>query len=447
MVPYSRVIAGPWLVRVMYRSYQFGKSRLTIEFGDITSAKSQVIVSSDDYYITMGGGVSAAILHAGGQEIMIDAAKKVPAKLGDVIVTTAGRLQAQYVFHAITIELYEDRGRTPAKQIVRDTVSRCFDLLDALDLNSIALPAIGAGVAGFSYSDVAVEMAEVVATRLAQTPRSMEVTVFLFDRFGRMQPIDFIQFFEEFARRVPDIAAHELTGPAISAAPPSIPVDKPTEPIARQQELRLKLNELSEERTSLEEQLARLTGQDTDEANRSRMRLLQIADERIRVLSNLQHSQAEPITVFISYCHEDQDLREELEKHLTILRRQGVIKIWHDRRITAGTEWRGAIDENLMSAALILLLISPDFIASDYCYDLEMDRALRRHESRQARVVPVILRQVMWDKTPFAKLQALPTDGKAVKAWDSLDAALDNVARGIRAAVESMVAKSEAQTT
>lgn len=427
------------------RSYQFGKSRLTIEFGDITSAKSQVIVSSDDYYISMGGGVSAAILHAGGQEIMIDAAKKVPAKLGDVIVTTAGRLQAQYVFHAITLERSADRGRTPAKQIVRDTVSRCFDLLDALGLNSIALPAIGAGIAGFSYADVAVEMAEVVATRLAHTGTPLEVTLFLFDRFGRMQPIDFIQFFEEFARRVPEIAAHEVPEPAISTAPSPIQVDKPTEPIARQQELRLKLNELTEERTRLEEHLARAAGQDTDETNRSRLRLLQIADERIRVLSSLQHAQAEPITVFISYSHKDQDLREELEKHLMILRRQGVIQTWHDRKITAGTEWQGAIDDNLMSAGLILLLISPDFMASDYCYDLEMERALRRHESRQARVVPVILRQVMWDKAPFAKLQALPTDGKAVKTWDSLDAALDNVARGIRATVESMVAKSEAQ--
>ena len=95
-----------------------------------------------------------------------------------------------------------------------------------------------------------------------------------------------------------------------------------------------------------------------------------------------------------------------------------------------------------MSAGLVLLLISPDFMASDYCYDVEMVQALLRHESRQARVVPIILRQVMWDKSPFAKLQALPTDGKPVKAWENLDAALDNVARGIRAAVESMIVKS-----
>jgi O-acetyl-ADP-ribose deacetylase (regulator of RNase III) len=102
---------------VSARSYTFEKSRINIVFGDITSSTAQVIVSSDDYYITMGGGVSGAILRAGGQEIMIDAAKKVPAKLGDVVVTTAGRLKAQYVFHAITIEQHSD-GMEPAK-IVR----------------------------------------------------------------------------------------------------------------------------------------------------------------------------------------------------------------------------------------------------------------------------------------------------------------------------------------
>lgn len=286
-----------------------------------------------------------------------------------------------------------------------------------------------------------------IANRLTKTHRPMEVTLFLHDRFGRMQPIDFVEFFEEFARREPEIAAHEVAGQAAPTAPTVRPTSKPAEPVFRQQELRLRLNELTEERTSLEEQIAGAAGQDTTETERLRKRLLQVSDERIRILSNLQHAQTDPITVFISYSHKDQDLREELEKHLTILRRQGVIKLWNDRRITAGTEWRGEIDKNLLSADLILLLISPDFMFSDYCYDVEMECALSRHESRQARVVPVILRQVLWDKAPFAKLQALPTDAKPVKAWGSLDEALDNVARGIRAAVESMKAKSAAQSS
>src|ERR1035438_5004515 len=173
------------------RSYKFGNSGLTIEFGDASAGPRHVIVSSDDYYITMGGGVSAAVLRAGGQEIMIDAAKKVPAKLGDVVVTTAERLKAQYIFHEITLEQYADQ--TPASQIVRKCVARCFDLLDALGLDSVAFLAVGAGAAQFSYEDVAVEMADVIADRLVRSERSLQVTLFLFDRFGRMQPIDFVR--------------------------------------------------------------------------------------------------------------------------------------------------------------------------------------------------------------------------------------------------------------
>lgn len=426
------------------RSYQFGKSRLTIEFGDITSAKTQVIVSSDDYYITMGGGVSASILRAGGQEIMIDAAKKVPAKLGEVVVTTAGRLQAQYVFHAITIEQHADRDRTSARQVVRDVVGRCFDLLGALGLESIAFPSIGAGVAGFPYDVVAAEMAHVVAARLTRTDRPIDVTLFLFDRFGRMQDIDFIRFFEEFARREPGIAARELgelAGPATEQA--RAQDVKPAAPVARQLDLRLKLNELTEERAALEERLAGAAGMDAGKTQTASNRLAEISDERIRILSELQHGKAEPVSVFISYSHKDRELREELEKHLAILRRNGFIRIWHDRMIAAGTEWRGVIDENLRSASLILLLVSPDFMASDYCYDVELDCALRRHEAREARVIPIILRQVMWDKAPFSKLQALPAEGKPAKSWESLDSALDNVAWGIRAVIESMRAGNQ----
>ncbi|MEM1123622.1 MAG: macro domain-containing protein, partial [Bacteroidota bacterium] len=85
------------------RAYKFGKSTLIIKFGDITESQDEVIVSSDDYYLSMGGGVSAAILKKGGNEISLDALKKVPANIGDVVITTAGRLPAKFIFHAITI--------------------------------------------------------------------------------------------------------------------------------------------------------------------------------------------------------------------------------------------------------------------------------------------------------------------------------------------------------
>ena len=142
-----------------------------------------------------------------------------------------------------------------------------------------------------------------------------------------------------------------------------------------------------------------------------------------------------PIAVFFSYAHEDERLRDQLEKHLSILKRQGVISGWHDRSIGAGREWAGEISEHLESAQVILLLVSSSFLASDYCHDVEMKRALERHEKGVARVIPVILRPVDWHGASFGKLQALPKDGKAVTSWRSRDEAFKNVAEGIGIAV------------
>ncbi len=149
-------------------------------------------------------------------------------------------------------------------------------------------------------------------------------------------------------------------------------------------------------------------------------------------------SSKEAVTVFYSYAHEDKKLRDELAKHLSLLKREGIIKEWHDRRIMPGDEWKNQIDHYLETAELILLLVSPDFMASDYCYDIEMQRALERHEEGAARVVPIILRPVDWAKARFAALQALPTDGRAVTAWPNRDKAFLNVTQGIRQAVEAL---------
>jgi hypothetical protein len=152
-------------------------------------------------------------------------------------------------------------------------------------------------------------------------------------------------------------------------------------------------------------------------------------------------SPAPPIEVFISYSHEDEALRKKLGTHLSLLKRNKVIDEWHDWRIGAGQEWAGAIDEHLNSAAVILLLVSPDFLASDYCCDIEMTRALQRHDAGDARVIPVILRDVDWQGAPFAKLNALPKDAKPVTSWSSRDKAFTDVARGIREAVEELRAR------
>lgn len=146
----------------------------------------------------------------------------------------------------------------------------------------------------------------------------------------------------------------------------------------------------------------------------------------------------EAVELFYSYSHKDERLRDKLQTHLSLLKRQGIIAEWHDRRIAAGTEWAGQLDEHLNTAKVILLLISPDFLASDYCYDLEMKRAMERHDAGEARVIPVILRPVDWMAAPFAKLQALPKDLKPVTQWPNQDAAFTNVAAGIRAVVETL---------
>ena len=145
------------------------------------------------------------------------------------------------------------------------------------------------------------------------------------------------------------------------------------------------------------------------------------------------------IEVFYSYAHEDEGLVKELRKHLSILKRQGVIREWYDREITAGTDWKGQLDQHLNSSGVILLLVSADFLASDYCYDVEMTCALERHDQGEARVIPVLLRKVDgWQGAPFGKIQSLPTDGKPVTSWNDRDEAFADVARGIRRAVSEL---------
>src|SRR5215475_7058726 len=145
-----------------------------------------------------------------------------------------------------------------------------------------------------------------------------------------------------------------------------------------------------------------------------------------------------PVEVFFSYSHKDEDLQNELSKHLAMLKRQRVITAWHDRRIGAGKEWENEIDERLNSADIILLLISSDFLASDYCYDVEVTTAMKRHNDGEARVIPVILRHVDWKGAPFGKLQALPRDAKPVTDWQNRDQAFLDIAQGIRAAAEEL---------
>lgn len=414
------------------RAYSVGISSLTLEFGDLTKSSADVLVSSDDSYISMGGGVSAALLRAGGDSILTDAAKKVPAALGDVIVTAAGRLPAKHIFHAITI----GRGDLEPKEVIAKATRRCLELLDALGLDSIAFPAIGAGVAGFEYKEVAVHMAEVIVDSLAKCPHKLDVTLYLFDRFGRKQPMDFLDFFEEFAVRTKGLQLTPRTQPHQRQPRAKSPKHKKTQKEQRQELVR-ELGRLEGERQALEARLADYDGVlPRPEARRVEKRLKEVHKERVRVLSAVKARPAQrAISVFVSYSHHDEKLRIELANHLSVLERQGLIATWHDRMIGPGSEWEGVIDENLERSNVILLLVSSDFVHSKYCYDVEMKRALERHASHEALVIPVMLRPVLLRGMPFATLQALPKDAKPVTKWPDRDSAFVAVTEGLWEAI------------
>lgn len=143
-------------------------------------------------------------------------------------------------------------------------------------------------------------------------------------------------------------------------------------------------------------------------------------------------------TIFFSYSHADEKLRDQLDVHLAALKRQGIIETWHDRRISVGKNLGTSIDEHLETADIILCLVSPEFIASDYCYSREMKRALERHEKGEARVIPVILRHCEWEHTPLRDLRGTPRDNRPIVAWPDRDEAFKYVVQDIRTALVEM---------
>ncbi|WP_160145684.1 toll/interleukin-1 receptor domain-containing protein [Dictyobacter aurantiacus] len=144
------------------------------------------------------------------------------------------------------------------------------------------------------------------------------------------------------------------------------------------------------------------------------------------------------IEIFISYAHEDEKLLKKIEKQLKILKHHGDVITWHDRKINAGLEWKQEIDFHLKSANIILLLISTDFMASDYCYSVELEQALARHHNGDCRVIPVILRPTIWKNEKFSKLQALPANGKPVTNWSNKDKAFVDIAEGIQKVISEL---------
>ena len=144
------------------------------------------------------------------------------------------------------------------------------------------------------------------------------------------------------------------------------------------------------------------------------------------------------IKVFVSYSHKDEDLRDALERHLALLKNEGTISIWYDRKILAGQEFAPAIDANSSDAQIILLLVSSDFLASSYCWGVEMKLAMRLHDSNAAKVIPVIIRACDWHSAPFGRILAVPKDGKPITSWPNMDEAFYDVAKQICSAAEDV---------
>ncbi len=150
-----------------------------------------------------------------------------------------------------------------------------------------------------------------------------------------------------------------------------------------------------------------------------------------------------PVDAFISFAHADEEHLETLRKHLALLRRQGRIRAWHDREITAGDSWRGEIDGALERAEIVLLLVSPDFVASDFCWDVELERALKRR-SQGVRVVPILLRPTDWRSSALGELQALPRDARPITTWPDRDQAWVDVVEGLRQLLDQLAAGAAA---
>src|SRR6267154_1674095 len=161
----------------------------------------------------------------------------------------------------------------------------------------------------------------------------------------------------------------------------------------------------------------------------------------------LQPTADRPLEIFFSYAHEDEELMNDVRRQLIVYERNGRILKWHDRMIPPGADWRDQIDFRLEAAQIVVLFMSPHFIESRYCYEVEGEIALRRQKAGQARVVPIVLRPCAWEATPFGNLQALPANARPISTWTDRDEACPDAARGLMRVVDELTASRSTPPT
>ena len=408
------------------RHYTVDGSTLTVRFGDLLESTAEVLVSSDDYLLTMGGGVSGALARAGGSAIAIDAAKAIPRQLGDVVVTTAGALNARYVFHVISIGPLDDsmdpggapNGLAAADQleVIRMAAARCMHLADQLGVDSIAFPAIGSGVAGIDRSVVAAGMAEAIIDWLRRHERSMRVEIHLAAKRWQSE-MEYIVFFEELAKR---ISAPSVGHPA-----------RAVEATARGE----RNGWIDQRRDNILGEARRITALESEIAHASDDTAFtsEIAQARRALQSALD---AKPLQLFVSYSHTDQEEAILFMKHLAGLKHGG-LALWSDRQIDPGATWEDEISEALEVAEIAVFLITSSFLDSEYCVGKEWKRALERRAAGELTMVPVILKASMWE-TLVGHLQVLPSGGQAIMSQQKPDDAFLSAVKGIAEVIQQI---------
>jgi O-acetyl-ADP-ribose deacetylase (regulator of RNase III) len=379
-------------------------------------------VSSDDYVLSMEGGVSRAIATAAGSPLILDATKSVPRNLGDVVVTTAGALKARYVFHVVTIGPPRAGGPPPElSDVVAGATTRCLSLAESLDVSSIAFPAIGTGAAFIPVETAAAGMARAICEYLQDTDRAVHVELYLRPRSPNSSDLEYVPFLEELAGRV------QLLQHVASVD------DGPAQPSHELPSVVNDLLNLEQERVHLEE---RLRDADAGEVGDLGRLLSANAVERQHEVARTRRELA-PSRLFLCDAHEDEPYRSGLVDAMAGLRYEGLVQTWHDRKILAGATWEEEVDDALGDSDVVIALVSNEFLRSTYCQGVEMRAALELRRQGKLHVVPVIVSPCDW-KPFFGPIQSVPSDERTIQTSPNLALAYLEVVDHLRELVKDL---------